>query len=111
MIRSIWTCIAIVTLMLAVFALPARSTTTGTWMGTVVYVNTNHIGVKAQAQTRDFILDDNTAYFTNGKKASHSDIENGMTVTVSFKQSALFGSTHATRIDISSFALPLPTGS
>jgi hypothetical protein len=34
-----------------------------------------------------------------------------MTVTVSFTQRALFGSTRATRIDISSFALPLPTGS
>lgn len=111
MIRSIWTCVALITLLLTVLAIPARSTTTGTWTGTVVYVNNAHIGVKSQAQTRDFILDGDTTYYTNGKKASHSSIENGMMVTVSFTQRTLFGSTRATRIDTSSFALPLPTGS
>lgn len=101
--------IAILLSALSLFLLtPARAETSGTWMGTVVYINNTHIGVKAQAQTRDFLLGSDTGYFSGGQKVGHGEVTPGMLVVVSYTQSALFGSTRATRVDVKTFAVPAP---
>ena len=99
----------------AVFLLPsvpaaALADTTSAWMGKVVYVNSRHIGVSSNAQTRDFVLDADTQYLRNGEKIALKDIKNGTLVTVSYASSSLFGSTRALRVEIKTFTLPLPTG-
>ena len=58
--------------------LHAIADTTGSWMGQVVYVNNRHIGVKSQAQTRDFLLDANTIFLENGKPAELKDNPHGI---------------------------------
>jgi hypothetical protein len=98
----------------AALAIPAAADTTGTWMGKVAYVNGAHIGVHAQAQTRDFLLpsDFTEVYSPSGKKRPRSALKSGMHVLVTYLQSGLFGSTRATRIDIQSALsspLPIPT--
>ena len=105
--RGVRVGLALLLLAACAVALPARAVTTpGTWMGSVVYINDRHIGVKANSQTRDFLLDENTQYTHNGKSATHKSVTDGATVTVYFEQRALFGSTKATRVDLMTFTLP-----
>lgn len=78
-------------------------------MGQVAYLNNRHIGVKAQAQTRDFVIDDSTQVYVNDKQSTMASVSKGATVTVAYAESSLFGSTHATRITVMSFTLPTPS--
>lgn len=89
-------------------AAAAGAATTGLWTGKVAYVNSRHIGVKAESQTRDFVLDSTTQYVEKGKTVSPSSVKAGITVTVSYTQSSLFGSTHATKVEIGGFSFVLP---
>ncbi len=94
---------------------PARADTTGSFAGNVAYINKTRIGVKSGQNTRDFIIPDG---FTNVVKRSSgatipiSTITVGEFVTVKFLQSALFGSTKATKIIVGSqFNLNVPFNS
>jgi len=104
--RHWWLAFVLLPIVMLTLVQPARSNTTGTWMGTVVYINNAHIGVKAQGQTRDFILSSDTGFFQNGKKIHRGDVNNGTLVDVSYNSSTLFGSTHATRVDVKTFLVP-----
>lgn len=104
----------------------ARADTTGSWAGTVAYINRTHIGVKNSHQTKDFLIpsDFTNVKSKNGKPKKLSDVTVGSYVTVRYLQSPLFGSTRVTEIDfgtgfhlnsslnpIQSMApLPTPTG-
>jgi hypothetical protein len=92
-------------------SLPARADTTGSFAGTVAYVNRTHIGVKSGTQTRDYLIpsDFNNVTGRNGKVA-YSTIKTGEFVTVQYTQSPLFGSTRATKIIIG-FPLTMPSTS
>lgn len=102
--------VCLVSLALAA-VLPARSDTTGTWMGTVSYINKMHIGVKAQARVRDFVIPSNftEVYSAGGSKVGLSTVKVGSTVKVTFVQSPMFGSTRVSRIDFAGLSLPLPS--
>jgi hypothetical protein len=106
--RRFYLALATLSLLTLVCALPARADTTGTWMGKVVYINASHIGVQAEGKTRDFILGSDTGYSSNGKKAQHGDVTEGMLVVVSYSRSAMFGATRATSIDVKTFSMPAP---
>lgn len=106
--RTAWIAVAITAVLLWAFASPARSAGTGTWTGTVVYINNSHIGVKSQSQTRDFLIDKDTGYVENGKPSAHGSVQPGALVSVTYLQSTFFGSTRATRVEITSFSWPAP---
>jgi len=82
-------------------SVPARADTTGSFAGNVAYINRVHIGVKSGKETRDFVIPEN---FTNvvkrssGATISIATIAVGEFVTVKYLQSAVFGSTRATKI-------------
>lgn len=103
-----WIAVAMAAALLWTFASPARSAGTGTWTGTVVYINNSHIGVKSQSQTRDFLIDKDTGYVENGKPSAHGSVQPGALVSVTYLQSTFFGSTRATRVEITSFSWPAP---
>lgn len=108
MLRSIYA-VAFFAALLGAIALPARSDTTGTWMGTVKYINNTHIGVSAQAQTKDFLLaSDTSVYSSAGQKMGRDQIQPGMTVRITYSRSGAFAITRATRIDVGGLSWPLP---
>jgi hypothetical protein len=101
---------------------PAKADTSGTFAGTVAYINRTHIGVKAGKATRDYLVPsdfDNVRTRSGKTKVAYSSIKTGDFVTVSYQQSVLFGSTRATEIIVGSqfglpyaiTPLPLPTAS
>jgi hypothetical protein len=94
-----------------IFAAPVRADTSGTWMGTVTYINKSRIGVKSQSQTKDFILPAGLGEVYSGDtKISIGEIKVGDLVRIGYSASTLFGSTRATRIDLLNFRpLPAPT--
>lgn len=79
----------------------ARADTTGSWAGTVAYINRTHVGVKNSHQTKDFLIPSNftNVKSQNGKLKPLSDVTVGSYVTVRYLQSPLFGSTRVTEID------------
>ncbi len=93
----------------ALFDLPAKADTTGSWAGTVSYINSRHIGVKSGQQTRDFMIPPNfsNVHTQSGESQPLSAIATGSYVTVQFTRSPLFGSTTVTDITLSAtFTLP-----
>ncbi|MEO9169805.1 MAG: hypothetical protein ABI282_03540 [Candidatus Baltobacteraceae bacterium] len=91
------------------YVAPARADTTGSWAGTVAYINTKHIGVKSVQETKDFLIpaDFTNVRSKNGKPKLISDVKVGAYVTVKYLRSPLFGSTRVTEIDFGNgFSLP-----
>ena len=92
----------------------AHAASSGSWSGTVAYINRTHIGVKYRDQTRDFLIPadfDNVRSSGTPNKSSLADIKRGSFITVSFAQRALFGSTSVTKIAIGGaigIAAPIP---
>ena len=89
------------------FLLPstAHASTTGSWSGTVAYIDQRHIGVKSQAQTRDFLIPadfNNVRSSSETKTSSLGGIKPGTFVTVRFAQRTLFGSTTVSEIVVHS---------
>jgi hypothetical protein len=101
---------ALVPLALAASLVPGRvlAQQTATWSGTVTYVNPSRVGVDANRQHRDFIVDkefDNIRS-SDGKAVGREKLVVGAYVRVVYARSPLFGSSRATEIDI----LPWNTG-
>jgi AraC-like DNA-binding protein len=87
----------------AVSPIPASADTTGSFAGTVAYINKMHIGVKSGNQTRDFLISsdfDNVVSHDGSEKVPISSIKTGQFVTVQYLQSPMFGSTRATKITV-----------
>jgi hypothetical protein len=105
---------ALVPLALAASLVPGRvlSQQTATWSGTVSYVNPTRVGVDANRQHRDFIVDkgfDNVRS-SDGSAVGREKLVVGAYVRVVYARSSLFGSSRATEIDIlpSHAGSPLP---
>jgi hypothetical protein len=100
---------------------PVRADTTGSFAGTVAYVNALHIGIKTSNETRDYIIPsgfDNVITYPDGHKMKYSSIKTGVFVTVQYTKRSVFGTTVATKIVVGdklkfpSFSVsPLPSAS
>ena len=88
--------------LLSLLCSPVSGDPTGTWAGTVQYINASQITVHAHSQTQHFLLPPNfnNVRSGNGKKLPLSSIKPGVFVTVTYLQNALFGSKRVTEIDL-----------
>jgi hypothetical protein len=95
----------------------APADTTGTLTGKVAYVKKSRLGVQANRQSNDFIMDDDFTNIRNsdGKRVGREKLTVGTLVTVTFLRSSLFGSSRVTEVDIiggggvMGTPLPIPT--
>lgn len=109
MMKNVLLGILLLTILVSTAAMPARSETSGTWMGTVAYINRTHVGVKSQATIKDFLLpsDFTSVYSSDGSKIALSDVTIGTMVRITYVQSTVFGSTRVSRIDLVGITLPM----
>jgi hypothetical protein len=91
-----------VALALSLLPGPVLADQTATWSGTVTYVNPTRLGVDANRQHRDFIIDkgfDNIRS-SDGKAVGREKLVVGAYIRIVYARSSLFGSARATEIDI-----------
>ena len=89
----------------------ARADQTGTFAGTIAYVDARRLGVTANRSTRDFILDPDFAniHTPDGKKVARSALKVGTNVRVIYQQSPVLGSTRVTDLLVIPPTLALPS--